>query len=414
MNISTEINTLEQHLDFDYFYKNLNDNIILELIETFKEGNNYIDKVIKSQSHFNYQFSKINIVSEIPLPTQFDAYFIPSYIIEHIQLNSFYKVSVTCKLKSRTIHLYFVIFDLYDRKMAIYIKNSIRCILTWFYILDNYTIAKNCSKNITLYIYLTDFMKSLPNNQLKTIDTEHVNTGYTSGCKEITEIVIYRKEEWFKVLIHETFHNFGLDFSDMNLESTNAKLRSLFNVNIEYNLYESYCETWARIINCMFYAFFSLGVSKRSDNDNIMNAFLYYMKRESIYSLIQLSKILQFLSLNFHIISDKKNSNNFLICSQLYKENTSVFSYYVITGLLINNFSLFINWCKKNNTSLFQFKKTPTNLSNYIDFISKSLKNKAIRRNISIIENWVKANDIDSKFNGLKMTHLNIISDFYG
>ena len=32
----------------------------------------------------------------------------------------------------------------------------------------------------------------------------------------ISEIIIFRNEEWFKVFVHETFHLFGVDFSNMS------------------------------------------------------------------------------------------------------------------------------------------------------------------------------------------------------
>ena len=37
------------------------------------------------------------------------------------------------------------------------------------------------------------------------------------GCRETSEITIYREEEWIKVLIHELFHNLNLDFSSMDI-----------------------------------------------------------------------------------------------------------------------------------------------------------------------------------------------------
>ena len=56
----------------------------------------------------------------------------------------------------------------------------------------------------------------MPDSNIDIIDQIHVNTGFTTTCPVDSEIVIFREEEWFKVFIHETFHNFALDFSDMN------------------------------------------------------------------------------------------------------------------------------------------------------------------------------------------------------
>ena len=234
-------------------------------------------------------------------------------------------------------------------------------IYMWMYILSSFSI-KRCSKILDLYVYLTPFKKELPDNQLVTLDSEHVNTGYTTGCREQTEIVLYRKEEWFKVFIHETFHNFGLDFSDMNLTSINKYIREIFNVNIEYNIYESYCEVWARIMNTMIYSYLSLSNKHRSHPETFRNTFKENMKIEAYHSLYQSLKILTFMDLNFKVITEK-SKDNIEICNHLYRENTSVFSYYIITSLLMNNYINFMRWSSKNNNILLQFKKTPGNAS---------------------------------------------------
>jgi hypothetical protein len=274
----------------------------------------------------------------------------------------------------------------------------------WMYMLDSFSVKK-CSKILDLYIYLTPFKKELPDNQLVTLDSEHVNTGYTTGCREQTEIVLYRKEEWFKVFIHETFHNFGLDFSDMNLSSINKCIREIFNVNIEYNLYESYCEVWARIMNTMIYSYFSLPNKHRSNPETFRNTFKENMKIEAYHSLYQSLKILTFMDLNFKLITEK-SKDNIEICNHLYREKTSVFSYYIITSLLMNNYINFLGWCVKHNNILLQFRKTPGNLDKYIEFIKESCKNPHIKKNIKKLEKIIGKTDNISK--NLKMTIIEI------
>jgi len=274
----------------------------------------------------------------------------------------------------------------------------------WMYMLDSFSIRK-CSKILDLYVYLTPFKKELPDNQLVTLDSEHVNTGYTTGCREQTEIVLYRKEEWFKVFIHETFHNFGLDFSDMNLSSINRYIREIFNVNIEYNIYESYCEVWARIMNTMIYSYLSLSNKHRSHPETFRNTFKENMKIEAYHSLYQSLKILTFMDLNFKVITEK-SKDNIEICNHLYREKTSVFSYYIITSLLMNNYINFLGWCSKNNNVLLQFKKTPGNLDKYIEFIKDCCKNPHIKKNIKKLEKIIGKTDNISK--NLKMTIIEI------
>ena len=126
------------------------------------------------------------------------------------------------------------------------------------------------------------------------------------------------------------------------------------------------------------------------------------MVNECKHSLFQALKILHFMDLNYKLISDKKHEN-IGICNYLYKEKTSVFSYYIITSLLINNYMEFMTWCYTNNNKFFQFKKTPGNLDAYVYFIYECCKNKNIIKNTALIEKMLHSmNNMYSS--GLKMT----------
>ena len=69
----------------------------------------------------------------------------------------------------------------------------------------------NCAKKLDIYLYFTPFKKTLPTRNTEILNVKHVNTAFAFQCAPSGEIVIYRKEEWMKVFIHETFHSFGLD-----------------------------------------------------------------------------------------------------------------------------------------------------------------------------------------------------------
>jgi len=392
-----------EKLDYDYLYNNKSDTIINMLHNNIEKADNYVTKK-KKGSCFNYTITKINTVSQIPRPTMYDSHFFPDKIKKYIDENSTYTLQFTCTIKKRVINVHFVIFEYTTQDVLFILNRYIQMIYMWMYMLDSFSIKK-CSKILDLYIYLTPFKKELPDNQLVTLDSEHVNTGYTTGCREQTEIVLYRKEEWFKVFIHETFHNFGLDFSDMNLSSINKCIREIFNVNIEYNLYESYCEVWARIMNTMIYSYFSLPNKHRSNPETFRNTFKENMKIEAYHSLYQSLKILTFMDLNFKLITEK-SKDNIEICNHLYREKTSVFSYYIITSLLMNNYINFLGWCVKHNNILLQFRKTPGNLDKYIEFIKESCKNPHIKKNIKKLEKIIGKTDNISK--NLKMTIIEI------
>ena len=43
---------------------------------------------------------------------------------------------------------------------------------------------------------------------------------------------------------------------------------------------------------------------------------------------------------------------------KLYKEDSHIFSYYVLTAILMNNYIDFFAWCDEENVSLFHFRKS--------------------------------------------------------
>jgi hypothetical protein len=389
------------NLKFNY----LNTGKLHDIIPYFYDLIITSDKYVKSKKQtncFKYSIKKINNINDIPKSSMHDSYFFPDTIQNHIDDYSLEAINFKCNINQREINVNFILFETITHEKILELNKKINMIYMWIYILDSFATLK-CTKILNLYVYMTPFKKQLPDNQLIVIGPNHVNTGFTTSCQLSTDIILYRQEEWFKVFIHETFHNFGLDFSDMNLSSINSDLRKIFNVNIEYNLYETYCESWARIINCMFYSYLSM--SKNNIN-NFTNVFIYNMTVECEHSLEQMIKILKFFDINFEIITNK-NKENITICNHLYKENSSVFSYYVITALIINNYDNFMLWCNKNNNSFLKFKRTPGNIDKYINFIKKTSKTTHILKNINIIE----TSDISSsnKNTSLKMSNLNVI-----
>ena len=123
------------------------------------------------------------------------------------------------------------------------------------YLACNYSPSK-CSHKINIYLYFTHLKKYLPTSGYY-IDQSHANTAFTTSCKTITEINIFRHEEWFKVLIHESFHCMGLDFSEYEQTKIDKHVLSIFPVNSDVRLFETYCEMWAEIINTLIISFVS-------------------------------------------------------------------------------------------------------------------------------------------------------------
>jgi len=384
--INTYSSKLKKATKYDHIHSYDTKTIVDELYQHFVSADKYINN-LKKGTAFNYKLTKINMISQIPKPSEYDSYYFPTHIQKYINDEASYTLHYSCKIKGRELNIYFIIFNELSSEEVLELNKAVHMIYMWIYIINIYAIGK-CSKSISLYVYMTPFKKMFPDNQLITLNAEHVNSGYTSGCRKNTEIILFRKEEWFKVFIHETFHNFGLDFSDMNLQNINTYVMEIFNVNVEYNLYESYCETWARIINVMFYTFVTISTSNKQNKGTFITLFNESMCKECIHSLSQCLKVLNFMDLNYNLVTSK-TSANITTCNILYKERTSVFSYYVITGLLINNYTDFINWCNIHNPTLLRFDKTHDNLDEYIDLIDMSSKNRNIKRNVRLGEKYL-------------------------
>jgi hypothetical protein len=211
-----------------------------------------------------------------------------------------------------------------------------------------------------------------------------------------SEIVVYRKEEWLKVFIHESFHNFGLDFSDMNIKNATNHILDIFPVNSQVNLFESYTEFWAEIINASLCSFLLL--KNKNDSKKFISNVTNIIHYERTYSFFQMVKTLRFMGLTYKDIYSGDDASKTLR-KTMYKEQTNVLSYYIIKTILMNNYNGFLNWCKTHNLSLIQFNKTPKNLHDFCIFIEKNYKKIDMLENVKNIETFFDEmnNKMDAK-----------------
>jgi hypothetical protein len=285
---------------------------------------------------------------------------------------------------------------MYDRKITIHFvvetpgidtriqkyNGYVDYILYWLYIVSKHA-SKRCSTELTFFIYHTSLTKQLPLSNVDILSETNVNTGFTRTCQPSSEIVVYRMEEWFKVMLHESMHNFGLDFSDMDNTTCKNRILSLFPVKSEVNLFEAYTEFWARIMNVVFCSY-SNARQKHNMNELLTNA-EFFLNFERIFAFYQMVKILNFMDLEYNLLIAKK-SNTDSIRRTLYKENTNVLAYYIVTTILLNNYEDFLVWCKINNDTFLQFKKTETNQRNFCRFIEQHYKTKELLYDVECTE----------------------------
>jgi hypothetical protein len=389
---------------------------------------------------------------------------VPTKISDYIKEKAKIVLEYNCDLgNGKNVKVKFILFDSshYElnnirKKGASYFKQCVLKIYIWLKVLSKYSSIE-CGKNLECFIYLTPFKRKLPscssvetstnmyhyadspeteidddaenmygagNKNDSVISASHVNGGLSDICQTDGRIVVYRKEEWFKVLIHETMHNYGLDFSTLDLSMANKKLRSIFSIQTDIKIFESYCEIWARIMNVFFESYFEInrhsrilftplttrkkfinkihkqhfvslknshgrvdtGITGITDKkERFLNIFYDNLQHESVFSIFQCVKVLNFMGLDYNIISNC-NNENYTIVKKFYKEQTNVFAYYIIVAVLMANFNNFILWCIDNNTNLFNFKKTNESIESFVMFISKNYKNNELLNMIVSLE----------------------------
>lgn len=343
------------------------DTIILGLYYDILEAYKNLMFLKQKDKYYNVSIKKIMNTSQITRPQSFNEESIPKLVRANIDKLSMSEITYTFSLYGRSVKVIFIL----EQEVKLEIFNGyIDYIIIWLHILNKYA-SKQCANTLVIYFYFTSLLKELPHSNDIIIDQINVNTAFTRTCPKDSEIVVFRKEEWFKVLIHETFHNFGLDFSDIDNEKMHQCILNIFKVNSEVNLFESYTEFWAEIMNALFCSFFSL-----KDKNNI-SEFLsnseFFINFERTYSFFQLVKILDFMGLTYKdLYSNTKHSK--MLRENLYKEKSNVLSYYVIKTILINNYQGFLYWCKNNNSNTLQFKKTVASQIGFCKFILANYK----------------------------------------
>jgi hypothetical protein len=436
----------------------------------------------QDQGHFNrifkHKLENIRTTSDKSVERRLVAVlenipYIPSSIITYIKEKFTYVLTYSFRIDDlRTAKVNFIIFEdsTYEinnirKKSASYFKNAVLKIYLWLKIASKYS-AKECAPQLECFIYLTPFKRSHPlfskEQETKTgmrtayedyeeyeelyhhVNTRqgsgvlkpiHINGGVSDLCEPSGRVIVYRKEEWFKVFIHETMHNYGLDFAEMDISAANGLLHKMFTIQKDVKLYESYCEVWARIMNIVFETYFDINsrakFSSRTTRKNfignltttpeesesneggsgenteisvvsIRNArnrrkflrqFYNYLQHESLFSLFQNIKILNYMGLDYNIISNCTDSN-YIVAKKLYKEETNAFAYYIIVSILLSNFNNFILWCIDNNTNIIQFDKSKNGITNFVKFIYKNYKSSELLNIIVDLE--IRLESMDS------------------
>ena len=106
------------------------------------------------------------------------------------------------------------------------------------------------------------------------------------------------------------------------------------------------------------------------------------------------------MGLNYNDLYDK-NINKTILRKNLYRENTHVFAYFIMTAILLNDYTSFMIWCKKHNENLLKFNPSPNNFESFMTYIEENyncislLTNITEMKRISKTINQAKTNNTD-------------------
>jgi hypothetical protein len=312
---------------------------------------------------------------ETPTCTKEEGFnWIPIQIQDILTKSSFYKKEYHFRQGHRTIHI--TMMYPVPRQIALSKseKNRIHrqfedCLYRmylWLFIAEKYASSR-CSNEINIHIYFTDHLKKLPQRRGDPFQQIHANTAFTTVCAPSTYIHIFRKEEWFKVFIHETFHNLGLDFATMDVSQLDQYMNRPFPLNKDLGIFETYCEMWAVIISSLFEAHFSTN----GPRDAIISKTEKILTQQAIYSVFQAAKILDHHGLTYQNVLSGSLSK--------YKETTYTFSYYILKSVLLFGLEDFLDFCLRYNRNTIDFDKSSKTVLKYGELILHLSKNEDYR-----------------------------------
>ena len=281
-------------------------------------------------------------------------------------------------------------------KIQRFFEDVLHKIYLWLSVARQFA-PNHCSQQMHIHMFFTEHMKTIAKTKMEPLDQIHINSAFTTGCSISTNIHIFRKEEWFKVFIHETFHNLGLDFSNMDQRIADQTILRLFPVPAkEIRLYETYCEMWAELIHLLFFAFFTIQDRVLGNFDRILQKMERLLHYEILFSRFQCAKILNHYRVTYEQLTDPQAKQ---LIETRYKENTQILAYYIMKSVLISEPDHFIKWCLEHNGSTLEFNKTQRNIQDFGQLVKQCYKTPIFLDKMKKMEEWFNNNTSKPRLN---------------
>lgn len=340
---------------------------------------------------------------------------------------------------SKILHLFDIftnfIFNVPEKKKLVQDR-----ILKSYGIMSNENIDKY---TFNIYIYPNNIPRKLADkiyscDHLKTYKT--TNTAFTTSGVTGFDMVLTKKEELSKLLLHELIHLFKLDGTFKKITNILNNTREQMPFQDECGEMECIAESLSNIFNCMNV---TLIVSKANNLNeqqelNLLNMLIHIEKE---YSIFIVSKILKYFNIDPMTLFDYNNKKIELV--------SPINLYYIFRSVIFFDFDLFfqennINMINKNileiNDNIYkQLKKyiynnikpyknkllkiynsfeIQSNLSTSyiildIDFDKVKLNNIIIRNEKNINQNGGYKNIYYQKYIKYKLKYINLSSNYF-
>ena len=243
------------------------------------------------------------------------------------------RIRYSLKMDHSTLE-YVVYFTTFERKLDLDYLDM--CAVNIFTLVDFLSKSRShdCEiQTLELHIFLTPFKKVLPKNKGATIGPENVNSGMTLPCQKTTRIMIFRQEEFMKLVVHETVHALGIDIPHKFYPYYSEQLDLIFGIDSTYNLNETYTEFWAVTINILFQIIQSIEpINRRAHDPTYIKGLIRdCYSLEATFSRIQTIKVLDWMSLSLDDLANRAEKR------ADFREDTHVLAYYILKYLLMEN-----------------------------------------------------------------------------
>ena len=357
------------------------DNILKMLHKDILITDRYVN-FLQKKNKINFEIKEIININQLKKQELLNSKFVDQNIYNYVNDNIKGLFGLTTTISNLKIKIKLALFQKKDFNNLKRLEKLLLHTLKIIRVCNLYNLQETV-KTLDVFLFLTPLTKKLPTNSIDILGPEHCNSAVTFACASSGELLIYRKEEWKKTLIHELFHSLCLDFSMANDKKLQKNIKNLYDIKSELLISETYCEFWATILNSSFCAFSFL--KDKSNWEDFILFVEFSILIEKIFSLFQVVKALDFMGLKYEtLIKKDKISESYR--NILFKEKTNFFCYYVLKFILLQNSDEFLEWCDLNNNNTLRFDTSDILFHKFYLFIEKHHKSKFMLKNFKLME----------------------------